>query len=284
MRHDSTLRSDDEPSALDRRWREVHRHAESLRLPAVPTLVIAPHPDDETLLAGGLIATQRARDVDVHILAVTDGEDADGFADKRLARQRRHEQVEALAELGVDCTAVTRLGLPDGAVAEHIGAIADEIARFDRIGLVVAPWTGDPQCDHEAVGTAASDAVARTGGALIFGLFWTWHQLLPADLANERMLRLDLDGDAQLRRRGAIERHRSQFVPPVADRSFAHPSPPAPRLKAHLTRPLAWHAEFFLALRPSGTVVTDAQRHGTPLATGVPPVTSKPSAVAEPAA
>jgi hypothetical protein len=75
MRHDSTLRSDDEPSALDRRWREVHRHAESLRLPAVPTLVIAPHPDDETLLAGGLIATQRARDVDVHILAVTDGEE-----------------------------------------------------------------------------------------------------------------------------------------------------------------------------------------------------------------
>jgi LmbE family N-acetylglucosaminyl deacetylase len=208
-----------------------------LRLPAVPTLVVVPHPDDETLMAGGLIAAQRARAVDVHVLAVTDGEAAYESADRReLAARRRSEQLAALAELGVGPDAVTRLAIPDGAVAEHVDQIADAIASFEHVGLVVAPWTGDYHCDHEAVGVAARRAVARTGGALIFGLFWTWHHRTPADLADERMLELQLDGDARRRRRQAIQCHRSQFV---------HHGD-APQLTPELIRPIGWQAEYFL--------------------------------------
>ena len=152
---------------LDDRWSSVHRNAKRFRLPAIPTLVVAPHPDDETLLAGGLIATQRSRDVSVRVLAVTDGEaayDVDEPGD--LADRRRREQLAALDELGVAPDAVIRLGLPDGAVEEHVDAVVDSIAAVEDVGLIVAPWTGDYHHDHEVVGSAARRAADRTGSAL----------------------------------------------------------------------------------------------------------------------
>lgn len=273
-RNHTPSQSTDEPSRLDETWSDVHRTSTPLRLPAIPTLVVAPHPDDETLLAGGLIATQRSRGVDVQILTVTDGERAYGAADPALAARRRAEQLEALAELGVGEASVSRLGVADGAAAQHIDPITDAIAAFEDVGLVVAPWTGDHHSDHEAVGAAARDAVGRTGSALVFGLFWTWHRRTPSDVANERMLRLRLDDDSRRRRRRAIERHRSQFAAPSTTNGG---ETPAPQLTAELVRPLDWLGEYYLSPRPSA--VPDDFVHHVGLATGVPPVTSGPSGV-----
>ena len=63
-------------------------------------LVIAPHPDDETLAAGGLIARQTSRDIPIHVVAVTDGENAynDGID---ITFRRSAEQTSALKRLGV---------------------------------------------------------------------------------------------------------------------------------------------------------------------------------------
>jgi LmbE family N-acetylglucosaminyl deacetylase len=259
-----------EPPPLDRTWSYARRSAEPFRLPAVPTLVVAPHPDDETLMAGGLIAAQRARAVDVQVLAVTDGEAAYESADRQdLAAQRRSEQLAALAELGVGPDDVTRLALPDGAVAEHIDELADAIASFEHVGLVVAPWTGDHHCDHEAVGAAARIAVGRTGGALIFGLFWTWHRRTPDDLVDERMLELRLDADGRRRRRKAIRCHQSQFVHDHG----------APQLTPELVRPLGWQAEYYLSPQRLRHTADDVARRDALLVTGVPPVTSHASEV-----
>jgi LmbE family N-acetylglucosaminyl deacetylase len=69
-------------------------------MPAQKSTVVAPHPDDETLAAGGLIATQRSRHLPVTLLAVTDGEAA--YPDvPDLARTRRLEQARAAVALGV---------------------------------------------------------------------------------------------------------------------------------------------------------------------------------------
>jgi LmbE family N-acetylglucosaminyl deacetylase len=260
----------DEPSSLDRIWSRTRRRAKPLRLPAVATLIVAPHPDDETLMAGGLIATQRARGIDVHVLAITDGEAAYETADRvELAAHRRTEQLAALGELGVGPDAVTRLGVPDGSAADHVDEIADAIAAFDQVGLVVAPWTGDHHCDHEAVGAAARAAVARTRGALIFGLFWTWHRRTPDELADEQFIELELDADARRLRRLAIDCHRTQF----------EQDHETPQLTENLIGPLRWHAEYFLSPRVHGDSAADARDGGTGLTTGVPPVTAEPSAV-----
>jgi LmbE family N-acetylglucosaminyl deacetylase len=66
----------------------------------IDIVVVAPHPDDETLAAGGLIAMQRFRQIHVTLLAVTDGEAAyPGVPD--LGRTRRVEQAHAADALGL---------------------------------------------------------------------------------------------------------------------------------------------------------------------------------------
>ena len=120
------------------------------------------------------------------------------------------------------------------------------------------------------VSTATS--VSRTGGALVFGLFWTWHRRTPADLSHERILALELDEEARRRRQRAIECHRSQFV---RDDDTDGP----PQLSAELIRPLDWSAEYFISPRFHRASITDEATREDLLSTGVPPVTSGPSGV-----
>src|SRR5262245_19390355 len=74
------------------------------RLEATGTaVVVSPHPDDETLGAGGIIHDLSVGGWRVTVLAITDGEAALGRADarlmRRLARIRRLEQTRALTRL-----------------------------------------------------------------------------------------------------------------------------------------------------------------------------------------
>lgn len=94
-------------------------------------LVIAPHCDDETLGAGGLIAAATRRGARVTVAFVTNG---DGFRMavsraygrlrprpedyRRMARHRQDEAREALAHLGVPRERILFLGYPDGGIAE----------------------------------------------------------------------------------------------------------------------------------------------------------------------
>ncbi|MCL5676622.1 MAG: PIG-L family deacetylase [Firmicutes bacterium] len=102
-------------------------------LPIAPSdsvLVIAPHSDDETLGAGGLIERAVAEGARVHVVLMTNG---DGFTlaageeyrklrpapedYMRLAYQRQKESLAALAVLGVPARDVTFLGYPDRGLA-----------------------------------------------------------------------------------------------------------------------------------------------------------------------
>lgn len=78
--------------------------------PELPVLVVAPHPDDEALGAGGLIKTQRLHGLDVSIAAITNGERAYANAGG-LAATRRVEEAEAAARLGVESEKIVRFGL-----------------------------------------------------------------------------------------------------------------------------------------------------------------------------
>src|SRR5436309_3449421 len=69
------------------------------------TLVIAPHPDDETLGCGATIARKTAAGTSVHVVVVADGSRGhatDDLADHSgLAARREAECRAALARLGV---------------------------------------------------------------------------------------------------------------------------------------------------------------------------------------
>jgi LmbE family N-acetylglucosaminyl deacetylase len=185
-----------------------------LELPANRTLIVAPHPDDEALAAGGLIVRQRQRGVPVLVVAVTDGEAAyPGWDASLLARLRRGEQATALAVLGVDAGSLVRLGLPDGQVADHEALLAARLHELARPGdVMVVPWRHDRHPDHEASGRAAWRAAIGRGCTLLESLFWAHHQAPPGSGQVRGLVSLALTEDETRARAEAVSAHRSQIA------------------------------------------------------------------------
>lgn len=220
------------------RWLQVRAAAEPWEPPLLPTVIIAPHPDDETLLCGGLVARQAMAGVPVTVLAVTDGEAAYPGGPEGLALRRRHEQDDALQALtgGADVS-VHRVGIPDGEVEAHLPRLVDAIAeRLAGNSLVVAPWRMDHHCDHEAVGRAAHLAARRGGAMLAEGFFWTWHHRQPYELGRP-VRELHLSAVDMDRRRRALRSYRSQLDGEGGS---------APVLNPGVLGSMAWPSEYFM--------------------------------------
>src|ERR1700757_119645 len=112
------------PLTSEAAWLPLFRGLADWDLPLMPTLVLAPHPDDETLGAGGLIARLCRAAVPVTIVAITDGEGA--YADTpHLGAVRVLEQNEALRRLGVPERRIRRLRLPDRNVSAYEDQLVD---------------------------------------------------------------------------------------------------------------------------------------------------------------
>lgn len=115
-------------------------------------LVLAPHPDDETLGPGGLIALacQGGASVRVLLLSAGEREQVEEPPDV-LAAQRRGELSSALAALGpVDLA--TLPGLDGGLTAQRQSLVPPmaEALRAFAPDLVLAPAPGDWHDDHRA--------------------------------------------------------------------------------------------------------------------------------------
>jgi hypothetical protein len=113
-------------------------------LPDGRLVVIAPHPDDEVLAAGGLMRWTAHHRRDVVVVAVTDGEASHArsrrVTPEALRARRARERCEAFARLGVPEVAVHRLGEPDQGCAARVADIAAAIrAIVEPSDVVVAP-------------------------------------------------------------------------------------------------------------------------------------------------
>ena len=176
-------------------------------------LVLSPHPDDETLGAGGLISRWRRHHLPVKVIAVTDGEGA--FPDwNDLAKVRVHEQEAALAVLGVDRQDIIRLRMGDGLVAGSADALCDAVkAAASEKSLLIAPWRGDFHPDHEACGKAAERVALELGLPQASYMFWAWHRGSALMLDNLPVRNFRLDDDLYETRRLALLHHKSQLEP-----------------------------------------------------------------------
>ena len=183
--------------------------------PEASILLIAPHPDDEILGVGGLVASQRAHGVDVSVVAVTDGEHAypDLCGSSELGIRRCAEQTAALQELGVAEEKIRRLRLPDSDVINHLPEL---IARLSSMVTakthILAPWRGDFHPDHEACGLAAEQVARSSGATLTSYFFWTWHRGTP-DLLHDLHLRsFPLAPQFSKAKWEALQCHQSQLL------------------------------------------------------------------------
>jgi LmbE family N-acetylglucosaminyl deacetylase len=178
-------------------------------------VVVAPHPDDEILGVGGILAVLTAAEVPVVVVAVTDGEGshpASTLVDREaLAEQRTGESVRALADLGLDAGSRLRLRQPDGQIAET--DLAQTLTDLLRAGdWCFATWQGDGHPDHEAVGRAADVACRQVGADLFEFPVWTWHWAQPGDdrVPWDRAAVAALDEATVTRKRLALGRFASQ--------------------------------------------------------------------------
>ncbi|GAB3468468.1 PIG-L family deacetylase [Kineococcus endophyticus] len=182
-------------------------------------LVVAAHPDDETLGAGGLLATAAARGVAVDVVVATDGEgshpDSPTTTPQALAVVRAREVRDAVAALAPDAR-VHRLALPDGGVTAAAEALAETLRGLvGPATLLVAPWTADGHPDHDAAGEVAARVAVEAGATCLHYPVWLWHWAHPGDVRVpwQRGTRLDLDDVARRRKSVAMARHASQTAP-----------------------------------------------------------------------
>lgn len=187
--------------------------------PMARLVVVAPHPDDEILACGGLMALHARRGGKSLVVAVTDGEASHGedrqWRGGRLGETRRAERIRGLAQLGCAETEVHRLGLPDSKVASHFKTLQSELSKLMHWGdIVVTTWRLDGHPDHEACGSAVARVCADVRCCLIEAPVWMWHWGRPDDqrVPWHRMVGLQLPCEAVLRKQRAVESHASQLL------------------------------------------------------------------------
>ena len=202
-----------------------------LLAPGAVLMVVAPHPDDESLAAGGLIQRALANGARVHIVFVTDGDNNPwpqrvlerrvfirAAQRQRWGERRRLEAQHALQELGATTAAVHRLQWPDGGVTsklvdETATSIAQWRALIDEIEptLLVLPDRADAHPDHSALHVLLELVLdglplARQPHCLGYLLHGS------ARVEESRRASLELTQQEAARKRAAILAHRSQIA------------------------------------------------------------------------
>lgn len=187
-------------------------------------IVLAAHPDDESLGAGGLMARLRRLGARVMVLLCTAGEashpDSPTTTPEQLAAVRLQEFGGALTHLLPDPD-WRFLALPDGKLAAHRAEVLDALRRAiadvtdgsglpaDRITLV-APYRHDGHTDHDTLGSAAAEAAGAGGHGLLEYPIWYWLWADATDPTWHTWLRLPLDPAERMAKSAAMATHTSQ--------------------------------------------------------------------------
>jgi LmbE family N-acetylglucosaminyl deacetylase len=198
-------------------WLDALVHAPELDLADCrEILVVAAHPDDETLGFGASLATLAGLGARVQVVAASDGGASHPGHDRRaLESVRRAELHDAMGALGVP--APICLGMPDGDLSDHEDELADRLtallADWPGTPWIAATWRGDGHPDHEAVGRAAAAAAQRRGAVLLEYPIWMWHWATPGDDAVpwDRLRTVPVTANALDRKAVAVQCHRSQI-------------------------------------------------------------------------
>jgi LmbE family N-acetylglucosaminyl deacetylase len=201
-------------------------------------IVVAPHPDDDVLGCGALIAGA-AQDRRVRVCYVTDGSashvGSPTYTPARLRDVREREAARGLRRLGVR-ERPTFLRWPDGTVPSAGDAAAapllDALRAFvppDERVLIAAPWRRDHHCDHRAVASLVAAVLRERPNATRIE-YTVWLGVL-GDADDEPRpdegRTVELDSRPWLgAKRAALREHRSQSGRLIRDAATAFTLPP----------------------------------------------------------
>jgi LmbE family N-acetylglucosaminyl deacetylase len=194
-------------------------------------LVVAPHPDDETLGCAGAIKLLRSLGKTVHILVMSDGTQSHPNSRKyptvALKQLREEETRCAMAMLGVENAHVTFLQLSDGSIpvpeSEGFNAAVYQFQQYlgaINPNIVFAPWRTDPHPDHRATWQILQAALQQVSFSprVIEYPIWDWdpaqRQQWQQDFS--KAWRLDISEVVEAKKQ-AIAAYRSQTTDLIDD-------------------------------------------------------------------
>lgn len=200
-----------------------------------PILIASPHPDDETLGCGGLIARCAAQGCSITVLAITNGEAShpgDRAWQEKLGEIRKNEQYSALKTLGLAEPDVVSLGLPDGGLEQlgdeqykQLEARILEVMQARGIRTVFVPAVDDCHSDHRMTARLLA-AVALSHPVEHFFSYQIWPPEVrpPWVVASEYEYLHDI-ADLISLKRDAVYQHRSQLnaIDPAHNEGFKMP-------------------------------------------------------------
>ena len=191
-----------------------------------PIVVLAPHPDDESLGCGALLLHAFAHN-GAHVVCMTDGSashpGSSEWTPQRLAECRRSELKTAVSLLGVAAKDFTLLGFPDGRLHEYnarlvAGQIA-EVVQGTGATRIFAPALEDHHSDHKATARIASELQEADQDRQIYSYpVWSrWDDShFMENIARHSPVKIDTRA-CSLRKRAAIAAHQSQLGKCVKD-------------------------------------------------------------------
>jgi len=193
-------------------------------------VVVAPHPDDETLGAGATVMRKIAAGTAVHVVVASDGSKAPPGDPAAVAALRRKELAAACGVLGLGAGDVTELGFVDGELDGEdealVGAIAAVLAER-RPADVLVTGPEDPHPDHAAVFRATAAALASVdGGArlLVYPLWQFGDPVALRRLCSQSRPELVSTVGYRQRKRRAVAAYASQLAAGDEDTEGLRPS------------------------------------------------------------
>ena len=147
---------------------------------AASAIVVAPHPDDETLGCGGVACKKIAAGAEVRFVFVTDGaaSHADRVPTDTLRRMRVQEAYEATRRLGAADDQVAFLQVPDGRASDFVPDITRQLTALLqawRPESIYVVHSGDPTMDHCAVHAGVEAAIRRYGRPITVFEYPVWY-------------------------------------------------------------------------------------------------------------
>ena len=194
-----------------------------------PFVVLSPHPDDETLGTGGLIAAARTAGQEVDVIVVTDGSGSHPrskqYPRQRLVDVRYSEVHQAGLALGLEPDRIVFLGLPDTLAPKsgpQFDAAVEEtlnVIRRSEAGALFVTWERDPHCDHEASAELARVVRRMSPGLKLWAYpIWGWHIEASAEIRQPPLMASRIDiSPYRDRKLEAIAAHASQMTDLISD-------------------------------------------------------------------
>lgn len=188
--------------------------------PGKRLVLLAPHPDDEILMAAGLLQQVFAQGTSILLVAATDGEGShpgsQEWPQERLVAVRPTETVAALGHLEIGDVTIERLGFPDGGLIAQVDVLQERLTTLlTPDDVVITTWMSDGHPDHEICGKVAATVAANLDISMVEVPVWTWHWSMPDDprVPWGRARRLMLDPDQVQRKIASISAFKSQLGP-----------------------------------------------------------------------